>query len=181
LKLYWGEDKIIQVGKDKGQKVTLELIMDMAMKDIGIADRWLSSLGDASDPMLSLVDKVVKTANANRGAVLEDLLYEIRGHHNKLSRSGEDTNFMYERDENGNLTGRIISDIDFIRFEKEKAEFKKQIKKNTTDGYTIMVRMQGWEASRTKAVVVDKKEGRVEILPDPVLYKKEVIGKLNPV
>ena len=34
LKMYWGEDKIIDSGRDKGKRITLEMIMKMADKDI---------------------------------------------------------------------------------------------------------------------------------------------------
>jgi len=37
---------------------------------------------------------------------------------------------MFEHDKNNNLTGRYKSDIDYVRFEKEKDAFYKSITKD---------------------------------------------------
>lgn len=107
LKMYWGEDKIIDSGKDKGKRITLEMIMKMADKDINFLDRYISSMSDASDPMLSLIDKVVKSTQSKRDSVLEEVLAGVRSAHTKLSKAGYTTDFMYERDKDGKLTGKI--------------------------------------------------------------------------
>ena len=71
LKIYWGEDKVIDVGHNKGKQLTLNMIMDMADKDINGVDRWISSMGDSSDALLSLIDKAVKVSHSNRLSLLE--------------------------------------------------------------------------------------------------------------
>ena len=76
-------------------------------------------MSDASDPMLSLIDKVVKSTQSKRDLVLEEVLAGVRNAHTKLSQAGYTTDFMYERDKSGKLTGRIISDIDFVKFKEE--------------------------------------------------------------
>jgi hypothetical protein len=57
LQTYWGEnEKVITTGMDKGKRITLESILDMADKDINFLDRYISSMADASDPLLALID-----------------------------------------------------------------------------------------------------------------------------
>lgn len=97
------------------------MILNIANKDINGVDRWFTSMSDASDPLLNLIAKVVKVTKAKRDSVIEDYLVKIRGLHQKLSNAGiTNTDFMFERDSEGNLTGRLISDYDFERFNKER-------------------------------------------------------------
>ena len=72
LSKYWGEDKIQSLTGDGTDKLTLEMILNTAYKDINGLDRWISSLSDASDPLLSLVDKVVKVSQGKRDRILEN-------------------------------------------------------------------------------------------------------------
>lgn len=180
LKLYWGEDKIIDSGKDKGKRVTLEMLMEMAQKDINGLDRWISSLSDASDPLLSVIDKSVKVSHANRDRILEDVLADLRGVHTKLKDAGFGTDFMYERDKNGKLTGRIISDIDFIRFNEERQQYIDELKKEGHEYYVIKSKVEAWERKRTEAVLIDAETGRKEILPAKSLYGTNTLSKLAP-
>ena len=181
LKLYWGEDKIIGLGKNKGDRMTLDMILSMAHKDIGGLDRWVSAMSDASDPLLSLVDKVVKVSQANRDKILEEILFGLRGAHITLTKTGETTDFMYERDESGKPTGRIISDIDFARFNKERQEYINKLKAEGTENYIIRSKVEAWERRRTESIIIDKNSGRTEILPAKSIYGVDRISKLNPV
>ena len=55
---------------------------------------------------------------------------------------------MYVRDEKGNLTNHIISDIDFIKFEKYKREFIESLKKKGLKNYTIQTKVDAWERKK---------------------------------
>lgn len=178
LKIYWGEDKIIEIGKNRGQALTLEMLLDMANKDINGIDRWISSMSDASDPLLSLIDKAVKTTKANRDRVLEDITAELRGVHQKLIQSGvSSTEFMFERDSNGNLTGRIISDYDFERFNRERNELISQLKKEGNKPYQVRAKIEAWERKHLMPVVIDEETGRKELVP---IYKTDKLSSLTP-
>lgn len=180
LKMYWGEDKVIDVGRDKGKRITLEMIMKMADKDINFLDRYISSMSDASDPMLSLIDKVVRTTQAKRDSVLEDILAGVRTAHTKLSRAGYTTDFMYERDENGKLTGRIISDIDFVRFNREREEELERLKNEKHPYYVIKSKIEAWERRHTEVILIDEASGRRETVPRKDMYGVDRISKLAP-
>lgn len=178
LKIYWGEDKIVEIGKNKGDIITLDMIMSMANKDIGGVDRWLSSLGDASDPLLSLIDKIVKNTKSKRDALLEDITADIRRIHQDYveSTGSNDTSFMFERDSEGNLTGRLISDYDFERFNKEREAEYNRLRELNLKPYQIKARIEAWERRHTQEIVIDAESGRTELVP---IYTKDNLSKLT--
>lgn len=178
LKTYWGEDKIIEIGKNKGKALTLEQLLKLASKDINGIDRWISSLGDASDPLLTLIDKAIKSTKAKRDATIQDIEIELRGIHQAyLQSGGTNTEFMYERDSKGNLTGRLISDYDFERFNKEREEYRESLKKEGYKPYRIKAALEAWERKHLKEVILDEETGRKELVP---IYTKDTLSKLSP-
>lgn len=178
LKIYWGEDKIIQLGKNKGDVLTLEQLLKLAKKDINGVDRWISSMSDASDPLLSLIDKAVKVNKAKRDNVLEDIVSELRGVHQKLIQSGvRNTEFMYERDNKGNLTGRIISDYDFERFDRERKEYRQSLIDKGYKSYRVKAALEAWDRKHLKEIILDKDTGRKQLVP---IYTKDTLSKLSP-
>lgn len=183
LKTYWGEDKTIDIGKNKGKKVTLAHIIEMADKDINGLDRWVSSLSEASDPYLTLLDKAVKIARGNRDVQLEEIAANIRGIDKRLKNSGGNTEFMFERNEKGELTGRIISNINFEKYLAERRKFIESLKKEGLNYFEIKAKIETWEKTRTVRIPLDEDSGRVEVLPlaqkpgDP--YYIDRLSKLN--
>lgn len=181
LKIYWGEDKTIDIGKDKGKQMTLKMIMEMADKDINGIDRWVSSMGDSSDALLSLIDKAVKVSHFQRDSILLEVRNGLREAQRKLQDAGYTSDFMFERDDKGNLTGRIISNVDFIKFNKERNEYIEQLKKEGLKEYQIKSKVERWEALRMEEVIVDKDTGRKEILPSSSMYKSNALDSLDSV
>lgn len=179
LKIYWGEDKIIDVGKNKGKQLTLKMLMEMADKDINGIDTWISSMGDSSDAMLSLIDKAVKVSHAKRDQVLIDKMNLLRDAQKKLQDAGHTSEFMYERDSQGNLTGRIISNIDFIRFNKDRQEYINSLKDKGLEGYKLKVKIEAWEAARMENVRISEDVDRIERLPKRSLYGTNTLDSLD--
>lgn len=183
LKTYWGGDKTWDIGPNKGKILTLAGILKEADRDINGVDRWISSMSDASDPLLSLIDKSVKVARARGAIQLENIIADIRGVHKKLIDAGETTDFMYERDENGIPTGRIISDINFAKFNKDREDYVQSLKNEGLKPWQIKARVESWETKHMVKVIVDEDSGRMEVLPkglskgDP--YYIDRLSKLN--
>ena len=180
LKLFWGEDKVKTLDKNKGDSITLEMIMSLADRDINGLDRWISSMSGASDALLSLIDKAVKMQQYKRDQKIEEALFEIRKIHLKLQRAGHNTEFMFEKDEAGKKTGRLISDIDFIKFERDKKEFIDDLKKQKLEWYVIQSKVEAWERKRTEPITIDSETNRMEVLPAKSIYGVDKISKLNP-
>lgn len=181
LKLYWTKDQVINLGNNKTQVLTLQGMLEMAQRDIGFFDRWVSSLADSADPLSSLIDKVVKLQQLKRDNVLNDIINDIRALNRNLIDSGENASFMMERDKDGNLTGRYISDIDFDKYNKERQAYVDKVKEQKTPYYKAKALIEAWEMEHTEAVKVDPlgKSEKVEMLPKASLYHKDVLSKLN--
>lgn len=52
LKPFLGEEITIEMGKHKGETVSVRELLNVAEKDISFLDRWLDSMGDSSDILL---------------------------------------------------------------------------------------------------------------------------------
>lgn len=177
---YWGEDKIIELGKNKGDLITLEMVLKTALKDIGGADRWIMALGESNDMLLQLIDKVIKSSQNKRDNILEEILFGLRSIHTSLTKAGYNTDFMYEKDEKGKPTGRLLSDIDFVKFNKERTEYINKLKDEGLESYIIQTKVEAWERKRTESVIVDASTGRIELLPSKSMYGVDRISKLSP-
>lgn len=171
LKIYWGEDKVINVGKDKTETLTLEEILKMANKDINGIDRWIGTLSSASDPLLSLIDNVVKVSKAKRDSIIEEIAIELKTAHRKLTDAGYNTEFMYERDSNGKITGRIISNYDFEKFNKDREAYKESLIKQNLPYYTIKSKLESWERKHTQVVQLYPDVEKESLVP---IYTKSI-------
>ena len=123
LKIYWGEDREMP----DGTKVSVTDIMNMAIKDINIFERFLYATNTTSDEMMNVIAEAIKQANYRRDNKLRKQLKEVRATTSTLYDSGSDTSFMFEKDADG-YPKRIISDYDYDRVEKEVADYEEQIK-----------------------------------------------------
>ena len=179
LKTYWGEDKIVDIGKNKGDRITLEMIMKQGMKDINFLDRYISSMSDASDPLLSLIDKVVKTTQNTRDEKLEEILVSVRAAHTKLSKSGYTTDFMYERDENGIPTGYLISDRNFSAYDKARQEYIETLKEKGYEYRVFKSMLESWERRNTDTIVLDPDLMKTERVPRKDLYPSNALDNLS--
>lgn len=180
LRFYWGEDKVLSVGKNKNDRLTLDMILTMADRDINGLDRWVSSMSDASDPLLSLIDKVVRTSQSRRDSELNNMIAGIRSATKELLDAGYTSEFMYERDSNGNLTGRLISDINFIKFYEDREKYKQKLLEQKVPSYILRSKMEAWERRHMEKVKVSgSKRDRTEMLPAKVLYGVKDSDKLE--
>lgn len=179
LKLYWGEDKIQNIGGDKGKVLSLEYILKYQDKDIGFLDSMISSMGDASDPLLSLVHRIVKDTKDNRDDKVRSILAGVEEAHRKLEEAGYSNDFMYEKDSNGVPTGRIISDWDWTAFEEDRNSYIEQLKQEESDPFVIKSKIEAWEQLNMEPILVDEKLDRYELVPlksNSRWYKE---GRLN--
>lgn len=177
LKIFWGEDKIIEMGKSKGGLITLDMILKMADKDIGGADRWINSLSDSSDMLSNTIAKAVRVSQSKRDSMIRTAIAEIRQIHKDLNG---DTSFMYERDANGKLTGRIISDRNITKYLEDRRAFITELKDKEPDKYKRKIALEKWERENTDEVILDSESERTEQLPSMAKYgAPEVLNKLT--
>ena len=172
LRKYWGEDKFKNIGKDKTARVSLEECLTMAKKDLGFCDRLISSLGDASDPILSVVDKAVKMIQSKRDSLIMGQTAQIAAINKRLADAGHtDTSFMYVM-KDGVPTGNLISPYDFDKYYKARKAYRESLVAKGYDWIKTADYMQEWERLNTKLTIVEPQSGREEMVP----FKKDSSG-----
>lgn len=146
--IYWGKDDQRSNGEEM---VSLKEILETARKDINFFDRYIYAMGESNDEALALFAAAVKDRNrardekARRGDTL------IRRLTNDLFESGSDSTFMYER-KDGVLTGRVLSDIDWDKFEEEKQRVKEYFENQGYSQREVQRRLESWENNNTEWV-----------------------------
>jgi hypothetical protein len=118
-----GDSIEIPFGKWKGKKFTTEELLKEANRDISIFDRWLDSMAESSDVINRVLDQKVKTAKSNARLATIDIQKQLQAATVKLKQADySNQDWMFEKDEEGNLTGEYISQIDNAAFKKAMGE-----------------------------------------------------------
>lgn len=126
---YIGDGIEIPFGKYKGEKVTLDTLMDDAFRDITIWERYLDSMADSTDVILSSLDYVYKQKNElARYDTIEDIR-QIKSIGIKLEQSGiKDTAWMIEKQEDGTEGYNYISPVNFTKYYHKRKIFLDKLK-----------------------------------------------------
>lgn len=123
IKPFVGDGITIAFGKYKGTTMTAEDIVKEAGKDISFFNLWMDSMADSTDYMLKIMDQAVKKSKENARLDTIDVVKELQSAIMTLEQSGiKDTEWMFERDAEGNLTGKYISEIDYSLYKKKYEE-----------------------------------------------------------
>lgn len=143
-------------------------LVNMAEADSSIFD-WLYSMGRVSDPLIAVMDRVIKDAQTQRNKKLNDIALRIRRADRKLKKSGSNSRFMYEDNE------YIISDIDWEAFHKAKARYRGLMQRRGYKGLALKEAMRVWEETNTEDRTVDHTPGaeRTERVPN-TSYRKSL-------
>lgn len=128
IKPFVGESITVPFGKFKGKTMTAEDLVKVADKDISFFDRWLDSMADSSDYMLKVMDQAVKKSKENARLETINVMKELQAATIKLEQAGvKNTDWMFERDSKGNLTGNYISEINQGLFKEKVREMFKSL------------------------------------------------------
>lgn len=128
IKPFVGESITVPFGKFKGKTMKAEDLVKMADNDISFFDRWLDSMADSSDYMLKVMDQAVKKSKENARLATIDVMKELQAATVRLEQAGvKTTDWMFERDSKGNLTGNYISEINLGLFKEKCREMFKSL------------------------------------------------------
>ena len=117
IKPFVGDSIMVPFGKYKGKTMTAESLVKTADEDISFYDRWLDSMADSSDYMLKVMDQAVKRSKENARLKTIDVQKQLQAATIKLEQAGiKTTDWMFERDSKGNLSGNYISEINHALF-----------------------------------------------------------------
>lgn len=142
-----------------GEHISIETLLAKCATDISFTERWLDALSDSSDPLMQTLDQVVKAANDK---IREEHIKENRkiiALRQDMEEAGiTSTEWMYERDSEGNLTGNYISEIDYPAYYKAKKEYMDYL--DATYGKANMgknageksIKMQEWLRNNTVSI-----------------------------
>lgn len=180
IKPFVGESITVPFGKFKGKTMSAEDLVKIADKDISFFDRWLDSMADSSDYMLKVMDQAVKKSKENARLETINVMKELQAATIKLEQAGvKNTDWMFERDSKGNLTGNYISEINQGLFKEKVREMFKSLNekygKNPLGDNAEKYRKerQAWFDANME-VVNGKKQPKVSI------YGNKAYQNLNP-
>lgn len=112
IKPFVGDSLVVPFGKYKGKKMTAEELIKVAEKDISFFDRWLDSMADSSDYMLKIMDQAVKQSKEEARLNTIEIQKQLQAATIKLEQAGvKNTDWMFEKDSNGRLSGNYITEI----------------------------------------------------------------------
>jgi len=117
--VYGKDGRTIQLGPERGKKISIHDMLTNARRDVSLATRWVHSLADSGDEVLMAIDSITKEAKEKARATMRTVTPRInKAFADYVRETGtRDQSFMFERDEHGKRTGRYISE------EQVKARF----------------------------------------------------------
>lgn len=128
IKPFVGESIVIPFGKFKGKTIKVEDLLKVADNDISFFDRWLDSMADSSDYVLKVLDQAVKKSKENARLSTVEVMKKLQAAAIELEQSGiKDTQWMFEKDSQGNLSGNYISEINHALFKEEMRKMYKSL------------------------------------------------------
>lgn len=181
LKNWLGNDSIdIPLRKHQTKKVSIEDLLKTADYDIGFFDKWLDSMADSTDDMLKIIDSIVKEYKHRARLRSIEVMKEIERAGMELEDAGvKNYDFMFERDENGNLTGSYAQRINYGLFKRKKAEFFKDLHRRYNGNLTEPEKLSMKE--EIKQWYRDNTEIKYGIqVPKESLYLNKDFASLDP-
>lgn len=134
IKPFVGDNIEVPFGKWKGKIISAEELIRTAASDISFFDRWLDSMADSTSYMLKLMDQAVKKAKENARLDTIELSKKIKAAAVQLEAAGiNNTDWMFERDSKGNLSGNYISEINHAKFKEAMRNMFKSLREKYGD------------------------------------------------
>lgn len=179
IRPFVGNGITVPFGKWKGRTITAENLVEMAEEDISFFDRWLDSMADSSDYMLKIIDQAVKKSKENARLDTIDIEKRLAAATIKLEQAGiRSTDWMFERDSNGKLTGNYIAETDYAAYEEAKSKMLRELNEKYgdnpvgSDAEAYNRERKAWFAANTE--IIDNVR-----VPSRTKYKSKEFSKLT--
>lgn len=112
----------------RAKEVTIGDALNSLESDISLFERYLGSMSNNSDIIGQIADKVTKASNKIADDLTNQCWDQLRILQDRLKKMGfstSDMSFLYERSaRTGELTGNIMSDVNWGDYESDYKEFK---------------------------------------------------------
>lgn len=180
LKPFVGDEIEIQIGKRKGEKLSIAKLVREAEADISFMDRWLDAMGDSSDVILQVFDAIVKKANDKARVEAIDYIRKVQALRIEAEKQGiTEFSWMFEKDSNGNKTGDYISQYNEGQYRIDYANFMQSLvdkygeNPSGTDLLNKNQELQNWHAVHSYITISGK------ALPNMTMYRNSDYDKLS--
>ena len=108
----------------------LESALKETDKDISFWQRWLDSMAEASDDILKIIDVAVKDAKQEAQDKSLDIQKDLIQAAVNLEKTGiKNTDWIYEKNSKGKLTGYFVTEYNHGDYEAAKMKFSEQLSK----------------------------------------------------
>jgi hypothetical protein len=155
--------------------LNVKAALDLLQEDLDFVNRAFNSLAEAKDPILKILDVLVKDALNTYQRKTINFTKQINDLQNRLQESGVPSNsFVYERDKFGFPTGNLVSKFNQANFEEAKAAFFNSIGEKPTD----KVQTKAW-SNKVRKWFEENQQPREDLstyLKEKEEYFKETYG-----
>lgn len=112
----------------RSREISVEDALNSLESDISLFERYLGSMSNNSDIIGQIADKVTKASNKIADDLTNQCWDQLRILQDRLKKMGfstSDMSFLYEKSaRTGELTGNIMSDVNWGDYESDYKEFK---------------------------------------------------------
>jgi len=155
---------------DRAKFESVDTILRYASSDTSWWDTNVFSAGDSRNTLLNVIHKIVVSQQAKRNSRINNECAKLQEADARLRAAGHDSEFIYQKDENGIPTGYYVAPVDFAKFERDRNEFIKSLdERDDLDYYSIQKQINKWDAEHTEEIEVGEPDSngirRTEMMP----------------
>lgn len=141
-------ESISMVIRGTRKKYTIRELLDYVEQDVSFIERWTDAMADSTDPILRIYDALVKNKKDEGRQNTIKINKQIAKEAKILEDSGiSNTDFMYERDRNGNLTGRFVTKYNWGDFALDMKAYRDSLNDKTDEEKNTLIGL--WKKANT--------------------------------
>lgn len=167
LKVEFGK----KLGIDKDKVITLANVLDFSMGDISFVNRMLQSATNTDDLFLQLIDHIFANREEKIRAEQVDWYHKIQQEDKILRDSGiKNTKFIYELDDDGKITGNLVSDRKIWLWDRERKAYKDKLENDKSlSEADVINKMAIWDGQYSK--YEETRPGYFNLMPNPKIER----------
>ena len=190
LKPYMGNNVDLTLSKSYENFLAKVDLEDEIMTDISVYDRWLDSASDSPSEYIRIFDQYIKEEKEKARLKTIEAQKKILAWGLRAEKDGiKDWDFLFERDKDGNKTGRYLSETNKTLFFEDRKKMMLELEAkeypNTSASVANNLRkqeMKKWIEARTK-IITDENGEEVRVIdtskPEGAKYASEAYQKLT--
>ena len=171
---------------EKANWQSVDTLLHVASRDLGLLDTSFMSAGDSKNPLINVIHHIVVSLQAKRNNRIRGYSAVMMEAEDRLHKAGYSNDFIYRKDDKGVPTGYIVGPFNCEKFDQDRLEYESEI--DLIEGLTYYEKslmMKEWDDAHLKLIPLSalgitgevERDGspRMEYFPDP-----EIEGYYNP-